>query len=95
MLETENISQASHAAYLLGKHGSAGDERVLEARLKRWREEWRDRVAEADAQYQGRIEREIISALVNGKSWKLSPQRVQELKTSCITQLCKQSNLPQ
>ncbi|HKR23182.1 MAG TPA: hypothetical protein VJS17_11335, partial [Pyrinomonadaceae bacterium] len=93
ILETDDASQASHVAYLLGKHGAAGDERVLTARLKRWREDWRDRVAEADAQSQGQIERELIWALLNGKSWKFPPERVDELKKSCITQMCKQTNL--
>lgn len=92
-LETDDYAHASNAAYLLGKHGAAGDERILEARLKRWREEWKDRIAEANAQYQGQVERELIYALVNGTSWKLSPERVQQLKRSCLTQICKQSNL--
>jgi hypothetical protein len=64
----------------------------LEERLKRWREQWRDRIAEADAQHRGQIERELIWALINNKSWKLSPERVRELRMSCMTQLCKQSN---
>ena len=93
LLESNDYAHASHAAYLIGREGSAGDERVLEARLKRWREEWRDRVADADAQHQGQVERELISALINGKSWKLSPERVEELKKSCITKLCKETNL--
>ena len=93
LLETDDAVMASHAAYLIGKHGSASDEKVLEARLKRWREQWRDRVADADAQQQGQIERELILALVNGKSWKLSTERVRELQMSCITQMCKQSNV--
>ncbi|HEX7334256.1 MAG TPA: hypothetical protein VF290_22310 [Pyrinomonadaceae bacterium] len=92
ILETDDLELASYAAYLLGRHGSAGDEQILEARLKRWREQWRDRVAEADAQQQGRIERELIFALINGNSWKLPPDRVRELQTSCVTQLCKQNN---
>ena len=65
---------------------------VLEARLKRWYEEWGNRVAEADVQHQGRIERELIHALINGKSWKVSPERARELQLACLTQLCKQSN---
>jgi len=83
----------SHAAYLIGQHGFPGDEKVLEARLERWRADWRERVAQADLQQQGQIEREIIYALINGKSWKLPPERVQELRTSCITKMCKDSNL--
>jgi hypothetical protein len=93
LLETDDAATASNAAYVIGLHGFPGDEKVLEARLKRWREQWRDRVVEADAQQQGQIERELIYALINGKSWKLSPERVQELRTSCVTQMCKQSNL--
>ncbi len=92
LLATDDRAAASMAAYLIGRHGYADDQRVLEARLKRWQEEWGNRVAEADAQHQGRIERELIWALVHGKSWKLSPERVRELQLGCITQLCKQSN---
>ena len=50
LLESDDYAHVSHAAYLIGREGAAGDERVLEARLKRWREEWRDRVTEADVQ---------------------------------------------
>ncbi len=92
-MESDNAAIASHAAYLIGVHGSAGDEKVLEARLKRWQDQWRYRVAEADAQLQGQIERELIYALVNGKSWKLSPERVRELRRSCLTKMCKQNNV--
>jgi hypothetical protein len=93
IVQTDDAPMASHAAYLIGKHGSPGDEKLLEARLKRWQEQWRDRILEADAQHQGQMERELIYALINGKSWKLTPERVRELQTSCATQLCKQSNL--
>ena len=95
VLETDDASLASHVAYLIGKHGVAGDDKVLEARLNRWREQWRDHIAEADAQHQGQIERELIYALINGNSWKLPPDRVRELQLSCMTQLCKQTNLVQ
>ena len=95
IVQTDDPPMASHAAYLIGKHGSPGDEKLLEARLKRWQEQWRDRILEADAQHQGQIERELIYALINGKSWKPTTERVRELQTSCATQLCKQSNLVQ
>lgn len=90
LLATDDRSTASTAAYLIGLHGSAADQQVLEGRLKRWQEEWGNRVAEADAEHQGLIERELIWALVHGKSWKLSPERVRELQMGCITLLCKQ-----
>ena len=91
-LMTDDRSWASNAAYLIGLHGSVDDKEVLEARLKRWQDEWGNRVVEADEQQQGRIERELIWALIHGNSWKLPPERVRELQMGCITQLCKQSN---
>ena len=92
LLATDDRSWASNAAYLIGLHGSADDKEVLEARLKRWQEEWRNRLVEAEDQQQGRIERELIWALTHGKSWKLPPERLRELQMGCITQMCKQSN---
>ncbi len=92
LLATDDRALASMAAYLIGLHGSSDDQKVLEARLKRWQEEWGNRVAEADEQHQGRIERELIWALTHGKAWKLSPERLRELQMGCLTQMCKQSN---
>lgn len=40
LLVTDDRSWASNAAYLIGLHGSIDDKEVLEARLKRWQEEW-------------------------------------------------------
>ncbi len=92
LLATDDRTLASTAAYLIGLHGSPDDQKVLEARLKRWQEEWGNRVVETNEQHQGRIERELIWALTHGKSWKLSPERERELQMGCITRLCKQSN---
>jgi hypothetical protein len=92
LLAKDDLSQASMAAYLLGLHGSTADQEVLEARLKRWYKEWGNRVMEADDQHQGRIESELVYALIHGKSWKLSPERVKELQRGCVTQMCKQNN---
>ena len=92
LLATDDRSWASNAAYLIGLHGSADDKQVLEARLKRWQEEWGSRVAEADDQQQGRIESEIIWALTRGKSWKVPPERMRELQMGCISKICKQNN---
>jgi len=91
-LESDEPQIASNAAYLIGKHGVAGDEQVLFKRLALWRSVWRDRLSEAEATHQGMIEREIVWALTNGKSWQLSADKVKELKVSCLTEMCKQSN---
>jgi hypothetical protein len=92
LLDGDDVRLVTHAAYLIGVHGSASDQRLLEARLKRWREQWSERVADADAQQQGQIERELINALINSKSWKLPAERVRELQLSCVTQMCRQAN---
>jgi hypothetical protein len=92
LLETDDAAQASHAAYLIGRQGVAGDEQVLEARLKRWREQWGNRIGESDAETQGQVERELIYALIHSKGWKLPPERVKELKQSCLTKMCKETH---
>lgn len=94
-LETDEPHAASNAAYLIGKYGNSSDEAVLRARLERWRIEWRDRADEANANQQFMVERELIYALLHGKSWKLTPERVKELQQSCLTKHCRQSiNVP-
>jgi hypothetical protein len=90
-LQSEQPQAASNAAYLLGVHGSLNDVAVLEARLEQWRKDWSDRVTEADENQQGRTERELVYALLHGKSWQLPEERKRELQQSCVTKLCKQS----
>lgn len=91
-LETDEPEFVSTAAYLLGKYGPADVEVVLQARLERWQKEWRERVAEADANLQGIAERGLVDALVRGNdAWQLSAERKSELQRSCVTKLCKES----
>jgi hypothetical protein len=90
-LEADEPEAAGTAAYLLSLHGPEGDEQVVERRLERWRKEWGRRASEADANGQGRIERELVLALTRAKNWKLPPERVKELQQSCVTQLCRQN----
>jgi hypothetical protein len=66
-VESDQPEVASTTAYLLAKYGDAGDRKILEARLDRWRKEWGDRQIEADANQQGRIEGELVSALNRAK----------------------------
>lgn len=91
-LELNEPESAGIAAYLLGKYGTAEDAAVLEARLDRWRKEWRDRLTDAEATQQGWLENEIITALVRGERWQLSAERKRELQQSCLTKMCKQNN---
>jgi hypothetical protein len=90
-LDTADPEIAGTAAYLISLYGPPADQSVIEQRLRRWHEEWRDRGAEADGNGQGRIERELIMALTRARSWKLSPERTKELQQGCITNICKQN----
>ena len=90
-LELDEPAAASHAAYLISKYGPASDEKVLLARLERWSKEWRDRAAEADTNLQGTVERELMLGLISAKSWKLSEERVAELRRSCVSKYCRES----
>jgi hypothetical protein len=91
-LESDEPQAASTAAYLLSLHGRAGDVKAIEARLERWRKEWGARAEEAETNLQGTVERELIMALTRTKAaWQLAPERVKELRQSCITRLCRQN----
>lgn len=89
-VESDQPEVASTTAYLIAKYGDASDRKVLEARLERWRKEWGARQLEADANQQGRIESELLSALNRAKDGTISRERVKELQQSCITKICKQ-----
>ncbi|HEX5703166.1 MAG TPA: hypothetical protein VFX97_08205 [Pyrinomonadaceae bacterium] len=89
-LDSDDPDIVSTAAYLISKHGPASDQAAIEKRLQRWQAQWRGRAAEADANGQGRAERELIWAMLHAKSWKASPPRVKELQQSCVTTVCKQ-----
>ena len=89
-VESDQPEVATTTAYLLAKYGDAGDRKILEARLERWRKEWGARQLEADTNQQGRIEAELLSGLNRAKDGRISPERVKELQQSCITKICKQ-----
>lgn len=90
-LESDEHEIASMAAYLISLHGAPDDQKVLEQRLQRWQRDWGTRLVEADSNLQGRIESELISALIRGKSWKLPPEKARELQQRCLTKICKQN----
>jgi hypothetical protein len=90
-LQLESPSQASQAAYLISIHGKAEDQSLLLERLARWNETWRSRAAEANNNSQGSVERELVLGLISSKAWKLLPEKVSELRASCVSEQCRQS----
>jgi len=90
-LESEAPQVASTTAYLLALHGPESDQKVLEARLERWRKEWANHSVEAETDLLGTVERELVYGLIHAKSWKLSSERVKEFQQGCITKYCRQN----
>src|SRR5262245_213672 len=96
-LESDDPSWVSAAAYIMSLHGPSEDMRLIEARLDRWVKEWGRRAAELDAagddtktNIQRMTQVNLIQALMMGKAWKLSEEKINQLKQSCVTQACRQ-----
>src|SRR5258706_237075 len=51
-LESNEPQIASTAAYLISLHGSAADQKIIEATLEGWRKDWRDRRAATEPKLQ-------------------------------------------
>ncbi|MFL6228507.1 MAG: hypothetical protein ACJ741_06980 [Pyrinomonadaceae bacterium] len=92
-LAGDDPQAAGTAAYIMSLHGAAADEKLIGARLERWWREWSPRAAELESGAnleQKMIEVNLVNALLDGKSWKLSEAEVEKIKQSCLTQGCRQ-----
>jgi hypothetical protein len=95
-LEGEEPQAVSTAAYVMSQHGPIEDRKLIEARLDRWMKEWGKRGAELDVastdtnSVQRMVEINLIEALLLGKAWRLSEEKIKELKQSCITRACRE-----
>src|SRR5258708_28205802 len=69
-LESDEPRAVSTSAWLMSKYGPAGDQQVIEARLERWRKEWGNRAAEAQANLPETAERAIGEAQPPAKAWE-------------------------
>jgi len=70
----------------MSQRGPAEDMRLIEARLDRWVKEWRGRGPELDAAgddtkavIQRMAQVNLIQALMMGKAWKLSEEKINQL----------------
>jgi hypothetical protein len=96
-LASEDPQAVGLAAYLLSKHGSLGDQKLIAARLDRWLKEWRGREAELNPiegsegnAIQAMLQLNLLQALTRAKAWKLPEEENKRLQQTCLSQKCRQ-----
>jgi hypothetical protein len=82
-LASDDVQVAGQAAYVISLHGSAKDRQKIESRL-------RGLHPETDAN-QARLQVDLIMTLIQGKAWTLSETDKIDLRSICITEICKQT----
>jgi hypothetical protein len=99
-LDSPNLVSAQAAALILGVHGPASSEEALWRRLENLWRGWRDRSSELQTlrlpmsfgdniQETASLERALASALSHATNWKLSPARLDRLRSDCLTESCR------
>jgi hypothetical protein len=83
-LASEDAQTASQGAYLMSRHGSEADARFIEARLDKWLERWGGQDDPPDPMLQVNL----IQAMVQAKSWKLSRAETEGHWKSCVSKAC-------
>jgi hypothetical protein len=100
-LDSPNVVSAQAAALFLGEHGPASSEEALWRRLEKLWHAWRDRSSELQTlhlpmsfgdniqEQTASLERALASALSHATNWKLSPARLDRLRSDCLTESCR------
>jgi len=100
-LDSPNLVSAQAAALLLGEHGPASAEEALWKRLEELWRVWRERSSELQGLHSpmssgdniqeqtAGLERALASALSHATNWKLSPARLDRLRSDCLTEPCR------
>ena len=79
-------AQAGEAAFRLSQHGPSEDQNILRQRLDHWRSQW---LGKDVPQAEGKLEVELVQAVIRGKEWQMSDAEASALRKSCISPLCK------
>lgn len=101
-LNSPNPITVTQAALFLGEHGSPSSQDLLWQRLESLWTAWHDRAAELQvapmnfstgsnpAQQAAHLEQALASALAHAKNWKLSPAEIDQLRSGCLTDACRE-----
>jgi hypothetical protein len=85
-LATGPPAQAGMAAFEMSQNGPAEDHDILRQRLDRWRTQWSGKEI---PQAEGKLEGELVQALIEGKEWKLAETPASVLRESCLSSICR------
>jgi hypothetical protein len=101
-LKSPNPITVTQAALFLGEHGSPSSQDLLWQRLESLWTAWHDRASELQvatmnfsasanpAQQANQLEQALASALAHAKNWKLSPAEIDQLRSGCLTDACRE-----
>ena len=78
--------QAGMAAFEMSQYGPAEDQDILRARLDRWRTQWSGKVI---PQAEGKLEGELVDAVLRGKEWQMPDAPAATFRESCISSVCR------
>lgn len=85
-LATGPPEQAGMAAFEMSQNGPAEDQYLLRQRLDRWRIQWSGKeIPEAE----GKLEGELVQAVIQGKEWNMPETRAGALRESCVSSICR------
>jgi hypothetical protein len=85
-LATGPPEQAGMAAFEMSQNGPAEDQDILRQRLDRWRTRWSGKEI---PQAEGKLEGELVQAVIEGKEWKLAETPASVLRESCLSSVCR------
>jgi hypothetical protein len=74
------------AAFEMSQYGPVEDQDILRQRLDRWRTQWSGKDI---PQAEGKLEGELVQAVILGKEWQMSDMQAGALRESCISSPCR------
>jgi hypothetical protein len=98
-LNSPNLSVAATSAVFIGAHAPESAKAVLLQRLDSLHRDWHSRAAELQSsafswgstppELAARLEQSLTSALVNGANWHVTDADRENLRSACLTEMCR------
>jgi hypothetical protein len=85
-LATGPAEQAATAAFEMSQYGPAEDQDILRERLSQWRRQWSGKDIPGA---EGKLESELVQAVILGKEWKLPETPASTLREGCLSSVCR------